>query len=311
MQHNSKLLKLFTFIIAVASMMAFTVISVQNKQAKTTDLACCHIDGEDNPYAAIEEFADLTYDDEFIGSHELPTTVSNHTYAGKVIEYATPDGKKAKAYVNMANRKSNNYLFVIHEWWGLNDNVKKEADQLFKDLKKMKVNVVALDLYDGKVATTRENAGKYMRGTKPKRAAAIINGAIKMANEKSKEAGKGKAKIGTIGWCFGGGWSLQSSILAGDQGIGCVMYYGMPEKDESRLKMLKADVLGIFAKKDRWINPKVVGQFEQRMKNVGKKVKVHQYDADHAFANPSSPRYAEKAAKDAYAKTMKFFKKRF
>jgi len=309
MQHNSKLLKLFVLIIAVVSMMAFTVISVQNKQT-TTDLACCHV-GEDDPYAAIEEFADLTFDDEFVNSHELPTKVNSQVYTGKMVEFTTSDGKKAKAYANMANRKSNKYLLVIHEWWGLNDNVKKEADQLFKDLKKKKINVLALDLYDGNVATTREDAGKYMRGTKPERAAAIINGAIKMANEKAQKAGKGKAKIGTIGWCFGGGWSLQSSILAGDQGIGCVMYYGMPEKDESRLKMLKADVLGIFAKKDRWITPKVVEEFEQRMKTVGKKVKVYQYDANHAFANPSSPRYAEKAAKDAYAKTMAFFKKRF
>ncbi|HAS44500.1 MAG TPA: dienelactone hydrolase [Microscillaceae bacterium] len=307
MQHNSKLLKLFIFILAVASMMAFTVISVQNKQTTKTNLACCHVDGEDDPYASIEEFADLTFDDEFVNSHEMPTTVNNHAYTGKMVEFTTADGKTAKAYANMSNRKSNKYLLVIHEWWGLNDNVKKEADQLFKDLKKKNINVLALDLYDGKVATTRKDAGTYMRGTKPKRAAAIINGAIKMANEKAK----GKVKIGTIGWCFGGGWSLQSSILAGDQGIGCVMYYGMPEKDESRLKMLKADVLGIFAKKDRWITPKVVGEFEQRMKTVGKKVKVYQYDADHAFANPSSPRYAEKAAKDAYAKTMKFFKKRF
>ena len=307
MQHNSKLLKLIVFIVAVASMMAFTVISTQTKQSKTR-LACCYVDEADNPYTAIEDFAALTSDEAFVNSHDLPTTVKGHTYVGKIVEYATPDGQKAKAYVNIANRKSNKYLFVIHEWWGLNDNVKKEADQLFKDLKKMKVNVIALDLYDGKVATTRENAGKYMRGTKPARAAAIINGAIKMANEKSKS---GKAKIGTIGWCFGGGWSLQSSILAGDQGIGCVMYYGMPEKDESRLKMLKADVLGIFAKKDRWITPKVVDAFEQRMKSVGKKVDVYQYDAGHAFANPSSKSYVKKAAKDAYAKTMKFFKKRF
>lgn len=307
MRHNYKLFKLFALVIAASSITAFTVIKVQTNKTTTTKLACCHVDGEDDPYAAIEEFANLTYDNEFVNSHELPTTVNNYLYTGKIVEYTTPDGKKAKAYANMADSKSDKYLLVIHEWWGLNDNVKKEADKLFKDLKKKKVNVLALDLYDGKVATTRQDAGKYMRGTKPKRAAAIINGAIKMANEK---AGK-KVKVGTIGWCFGGGWSLQSSILAGDQAIGCVMYYGMPEKDVNRLKMLQTDVLGIFAKKDKWINPKVVGEFEEKMKSVGKKVKVHQYDADHAFANPSSARYVKKAAKDAYKKTMKFLKKRF
>lgn len=307
MQHYSKLLKILLLVTVVAIITAFTVSRIQAPKTIKTQLACCHIDEKDKPYAAIEEFADLSCEDAFVNSHELPAIVDNHSYTGKMLEFTTPDGKKAKAYANFTNKKSKNYLLVIHEWWGLNNHVKKEADQLFKDLAKRHVNILALDLYDGKVATTRQDAGKYMRSTKAERAEAIIKGAIRIANEK---AGK-TAKIGTIGWCFGGGWSLQSSILAGKQGIGCVMYYGMPEKDANRLKMLKADVLGIFALKDRWITPKVVKDFEAKMKSVKKKVSVHQYDANHAFANPSSPRYTEKAAKDAYAKTLKFLKKRF
>jgi carboxymethylenebutenolidase len=117
-----------------------------------------------------------------------------------------------------------------------------------------------------------------------------------------------KACIATIGWCFGGGWSLQTSLLAGKQDIACVMYYGMPEKDVNRLKTLNGDVLGNFANKDGFITPKVVAQFAADMKTAGKKLELHQYDADHGFANPSNPIYNSDATKDAYAHTLAFLK---
>jgi carboxymethylenebutenolidase len=104
---------------------------------------------------------------------------------------------------------------------------------------------------------------------------------------------------------------LRSSILAGERGAGCVIYYGMPVEKASELAPLKADVLGIFAKKDGWINDKVVNKFEGLAKATGKKLEVQWYDADHAFANPSSPRYNEQAAREANKKTLVFLRNSF
>jgi carboxymethylenebutenolidase len=187
---------------------------------------------------------------------------------------------------------------MIHEWWGLNGYIKQEAEKLQKELGN--VNVYALDLYDGKVADNAQDAGRYMGEVKEDRARAIIQGAI-------DRAGK-KAKIYTIGWCFGGGWSLQASLMAGKQGRGCVMYYGMPESDLAKLKKLNADVLGIFAEKDAWITPAVVATFEKNMKDAGKKITVKSYDADHAFANPSNPKYSKEFAEDAHQRALAFFR---
>jgi carboxymethylenebutenolidase len=78
----------------------------------------------------------------------------------------------------------------------------------------------------------------------------------------------------------------------------------------NKLKTLHADVLGNFANKDAWINPKVVAKFEEDMKAAGKKLEVHQYDADHGFANPSNPIYNSDATKDAYTHTIAFLKPR-
>lgn len=257
-------------------------------------MACCA-----KP-SATQQFAMLASDKKFVLSHANPMPYHYQSTIGKSITYSTPDGKTAGAFEMKAKNPTNNWILVIHEWWGLNDFVKHESEKLYNDVGN--VNVLDLDLYDGKVATTREDAGKYMQAVNDARAQAIINGAIAYIGP--------KAHIATIGWCFGGGWSLQASLLAGKQDVACVMYYGMPEKDVNKLKALNGDVLGNFANKDGWINPKVVGQFAGDMKAAGKKLELHQYDADHGFANPSNPIYNSEATKDAYAHTITFLKAR-
>jgi len=117
-----------------------------------------------------------------------------------------------------------------------------------------------------------------------------------------------EAKIYTIGWCFGGGWSFQASLLAGKQAAGCVMYYGQPEKDQTKLKALNTDVLFIAATQNQWINKEVVSTFEKDMKSAGKKLTVKNYEADHAFANPSNPKFSKVLAAEAYSQTLAFFR---
>ncbi len=241
--------------------------------------------------------AQFSEDKEFQEAHEEPAA-TQYKGKGQMIDFPTPDGQQASAYVLAPAHTSDKALLVIHEWWGLNDHIKREAEMLFDSLGD--VLVMALDIYDGNVATTREKAGEYMQAVKPERARAIIQGAL-------GQAGSG-SKIGTIGWCFGGGWSLKASIMAGNQGAGCVMYYGMPVESAADLGPLKADVLGIFAEKDEWITPEVVQNFEKICDKANKDLEVHSFDADHAFANPSSPRYVEEAAKKANALALSFLR---
>jgi len=253
----------------------------------------------------MSEFSD---DKDFQEKHEPPVDVSEYKPTGRSVTIKTMDGKQTQLYGNRPKEASSKYLFVIHEWWGLNENVKKEADQLFKALDE-KVTVIALDLYDGKVATTPEEAGKIMKSVDEERANAIIKGAI---NELYRygDRMKVKPKIATIGWCFGGGWSLKSSILAASAGAGCVMYYGMPVKTAKELAPLQADILCIHPKQDKWITEEVISEFETLTKATGKNFKVHRFDADHAFANPSSPRYNEAAAQEANKIAIDFLKEK-
>lgn len=253
--------------------------------------ACC--------VKATDQFAALGKDKNFVNAHDEPLPFVYESTKGKDINYKLADGTTAHAFEIKADKQTPYYLFVIHEFWGLNDYVKQQSERLSNELG---VNVLAIDLYDGKVSANRDSAAKLMQSVDNNRAVSIIKGAYDYAGS--------NAKIFTLGWCFGGGWSLQTALLGASQVKGCVMYYGMPEKDVNRLKTLDCDVIGFFAKKDQWINPDVVNQFEQNMKTAGKKVTTYEYDADHAFANPSNPVYNKSAADDANAKANAFIKER-
>jgi carboxymethylenebutenolidase len=237
----------------------------------------------------------------FQKSHALPKPYHHISKVGaQMIEFSTPDGQKANAYFIKAAQPTDYTLFVFQEWWGLNDHIKREAEHFYSTLGN--VNVLAIDMYDGKVATTREDAGKYMSGANPARLESIIKGAIAHVGP--------KAKIATVGWCFGGGLSLKASLLAEKQAVACVMYYGMPIRDPEQLKNLHTDVLGLFAGKEQWINPKVVAEFEASMKTAGKKVTTKIFDAEHAFANPSNPAYDKKATEEAWNLAIGYFREK-
>jgi len=253
--------------------------------------------------SSTEKFAMFASNKDFNAMHASPRKYVHVSEAGgKMIQFKCPDGKDANGYLIMAGKKTNNWILVFQEWWGLNDNIKRQSEDLYKDLGN--VNILALDMYDGNLATDPETAKKYMQEFKQERGDMIIKGGL-------DHVGK-NAKVGTVGWCFGGGQSLLASLQAGKQAAACVMFYGMPVEDVEKLKTLNSDVLMIWPTQDKWINKDMMDKFESNMQKAGKKVTIKAYEADHAFANPSNAMgtYNETAAKDAYNNTLEFFKAR-
>lgn len=236
----------------------------------------------------------------FANMHEPPLFFKIGKAKGKMIAMKAIDGKDAQAFEIKSKKKSRNYILVIQEWWGLNDYIKAEAKNLSNSLNN--ANILALDMYDGKVAATPDSAMKLVQGANTDRLERIIKAAISYAGP--------DARIFTIGWCFGGMWSLQASILAGNQGAGCVMYYGRPETNIEKLKRLNCDVIGFFGNKDKSPSPQMVNAFEENMKAAGKILIANKYEAGHGFANPSNPSYDKAAREDAYKKTITFLKAR-
>ncbi|MBD2702670.1 dienelactone hydrolase family protein [Spirosoma sp. BT702] len=266
------------------------------QKSQQTEIVLCHAPAGPN---VSHDMAQMAADPAFQKLHENPLLFT-YVGAGDMIKFSTPDGQSANGFLLKSKNPSNKWLLVYQEWWGLNDNIKQQSEAFYNDLKD--VNVLAVDMYDGKVATDRAEAGKLMSGASKDRLTSIVKGAIAYAGP--------KAEFGSVGWCFGGMLSLQSALQEGQQAKGCVMYYGRPEQDVEKLKTLQTDVLGIFGSKDKGITPESVKQFEENMQKAGKKVTVKMYDADHGFANPSNPIYDKEAATDAYKLSLAYLKEK-
>ena len=191
-------------------------------------------------------------------------------------------------------------IIVIHEWWGLNDNIKAATRRLAGE----GYVALAVDLYDGKTAGTPQEAQALMTELVAQPDAARAN--LRQAYEYLEKYAFAP-RIGSIGWCLGGGWSLQTGLLFPDQLDAMVMYYGQLVNADSELETLKMPLLGFFGGRDQSIPVREVQDFRKRLIALGKNAQILIYpDADHAFANPSGGNYNEKAALESWQETLKF-----
>ncbi|HFC04445.1 MAG TPA: dienelactone hydrolase family protein [Rhizobiales bacterium] len=219
---------------------------------------------------------------------------------GEMKSIKGPDGTIANGYFVKPKTTKPATIILIHEWWGLNDQIKAVAN----DLAEQGYLAYAIDLYGGKSTRKAEEASRLMDAVDPVKATAMLATAINHFHQFPHSNGK----VGTIGWCFGGGWSLNASIAAPVDAT--VIYYGNLNRSETDLAKLKGPVLGHFAEQDGWINPEMVAGFKARMAKANKadSLQTFTYSADHAFANPTSARYDAKDAALAWQRTLAFFK---
>jgi carboxymethylenebutenolidase len=249
--------------------------------------------------------ASFLSDPSFLAAHEAPLEFRFQSSVGHEVTFTTPAGASVGGGYYVPQRVGVKVgLVMVHEWWGLNDYIKREAVRLHEATG---YAVLAVDLYDGHVASTPDEAGKLMAAVDQHAASYTVTSAVRAL--KRGTFGPAVAKVGSIGWCFGGGWSLQTAIQGGPDVKACVMYYGYPDLTPGDLSKLHGPVLMMEALKDKWITPQVVAKFKTAMKSAGKSLTVRTYSADHAFANPSNPHYDRKDAVDAMAATLQFYRR--
>jgi len=268
----------------------FTLLIIMLCTVAAFAQSCCTKEGA--------TWKELAMNVDFKNAHLPPLPLNYTPPAGSMMSFETLDGKPGNAFYLPSDEATNKVLIIFHEWWGLNDYIKREAVNWQNLLGN--VDVYAIDLYDGKVATDPDVASALMSGLDPKRAETIIKGLL-------SKIGPNK-QIVTLGWCMGGSWSFTASVLAGQQATGCVMYYGFPEKDDKRTAAIKTDVVYVYGTQDKFIKQFMVDQFGEKIKATGHKFSLYSYDAPHAFANPSNPAYNSLFATQAQNITLKFFK---
>ncbi len=191
-------------------------------------------------------------------------------------------------------------LVVIHEWWGLNDWVKEQA----RNFAEQGYVALAPDLYRGQSTGDPAVAHQLSRGMPQDRAIRDLRAAFAFLSARGDVE---KSKIGSVGWCMGGGLSLQLAVNEPTLAA-CVVYYGSMPTDNSDIQKIRAPVLGSFGAEDRGIPVDSVHAFERAMKAAGKSVDIKIYPgAGHAFQNPNNKLgYRQNAAEDAWERTLEF-----
>lgn len=191
-------------------------------------------------------------------------------------------------------------LIVIHEWWGLNENIEAMTERLAGE----GYLALAVDLYGSDAAETPDRARQLVETAANSRAAVEDN--LRQAYDYLQ--GQNATAIASIGWCFGGSWSLNTALLLPDELDAAVIYYGGDlVLDPEQLDTLEMPILGIFGGLDQNPSVETVRAFASVLTNLEKSVEIHIYEgANHAFANPSGTRYNAEAAEDAWERTIAF-----
>jgi carboxymethylenebutenolidase len=187
-------------------------------------------------------------------------------------------------------------VVMIHEWWGLNEHMRAQADELAKH----GYRVLAVDLF-GRVATTADEARTQVSSLDQAKALENLKAAEKFLRD------RGSQKVASLGWCFGGGQSLRLATAPGESLDATVVYYGNLPTDTEALKNITWPVLGIFGDQDQSIPTSTVGKFKEALTALNIENQIHVYPGvGHAFANPSNAGFAPQETADAWEKTLAF-----
>ena len=197
-------------------------------------------------------------------------------------------------------------VIMIHENKGLNDHIKNMANLLARQ----GYVVLAVDLFKGEVSVDPNDTRRMVQSVRnnPEHAISNLQTAVKYV---SSLPNVDSSKVASIGWCFGGGQSLQLALNSQDHPLAAtILYYGTPlVTDKGNLSKIKWPVLGIFGDQDRGIPVEKVNQFKAALEEDGITNEIHIYPGvGHAFANPSGANYAPKETQDAWQKTLSFLK---
>jgi carboxymethylenebutenolidase len=212
------------------------------------------------------------------------------------------NGEETQAYLAIPEGGSGPGVIVIQEWWGLVPHIEEVCNRFAG----AGFAALAPDLYHGKSTTSPDEAGKLMMAINIAETEKDLAGAARFLGAHQATTGD---KIGVVGFCMGGQLALYAASR--NPAIGaCVNYYGVHPEVHPEFQNIKAPVLGFFAEKDAFVNPRVVKALEEELVAAGVSVDFHTYPGtDHAFFNDTRPEvYVEDAAKDSWNRMLELFR---
>ena len=221
------------------------------------------------------------------------------------VKYSSIDGTAISAYITRPRgSEAHPAVLVIHEWDGIKEHIRDVARRLAKS------GYVALapDLlsrYGGTGSfSTQQAAIAAGRKLDDDSITKDLSGAVNYLKGQSFVRAN---RIGVIGFCWGGGKALLFTTRSKDLSAS-VIYYGSNPANLEDVKNISAPVLGQYGAADERITS-AVPKLDEAMKRYGKSFEYKVYPgAPHAFNSDVSPSYREDAAKEAWGRTLEFFK---
>jgi carboxymethylenebutenolidase len=188
-------------------------------------------------------------------------------------------------------------IVIIHEYWGLNNNIKKVTKQLARQ----GYTVLAVDLYHGETTTDPDQAARLASQIDQAQAVQNMRSAVDYLQTQEQIT-----KVASLGWCFGGGQSLKLAT-SGMKLDGTVIYYGQLTAEKNELEKISWPILGIFGAEDQIVPLQSVEKFKSALDEPKIPNQIIVYPGvGHAFANPSGTNYAPEQTQDAWSKTLTF-----
>jgi carboxymethylenebutenolidase len=236
-----------------------------------------------------------------LSSADITVTANSHT---ERVSYANVDGKEVFGYLALPDGPGPHPAVVlIHEWWGLNDNIRENARRFAEQ----GYVALAVDLYEGAATTDQTEAGRLagaVRGNTD-RAMDNLSQAVRYLRNRAEVDDE---RLASVGWCFGGGWSYE--MAKNDLGMDAtVMYYGQFNADDD-LEEMKSHIIGHFGEEDTSIKVDDVREFQATLQTQSGEHEVYIYpNAGHGFANEDNPNYNAEAADMAWQRTVAFLTK--
>ena len=222
---------------------------------------------------------------------------------GEIVEFPS-NGHNGRGYLARSVEGAGPGLIVIQEWWGLVPHIQDLCDRFAAE----GFTALAPDLYRGQTTTEPDEAGKLMMSMNLEDAARDMGGAIDLLTSSDAVRGEG---VGVVGFCMGGGLALVLAVQRPDDVKAVVPFYGLIpwEGAQPDWRRLAAPVQGHYAEQDGFFTPELAAQLEAELKQLGKTVEFHQYDADHAFFNDTRPEVHDPDASHlAWERTVDFFR---
>jgi carboxymethylenebutenolidase len=225
-----------------------------------------------------------------------------HAVITDTLAYGEVNEQNVKGYFAFPEEKmgASPAIILIHEWWGLNDDMRLLANQFAAE----GFIVLAVDLFGGNTATGPGEARKLMLDVFEHPEFAEEN--LQKARDWVLEVA-GASQVAVVGYGFGGGWSLNAAIALPDQFDAAVIYYGLVTDNEEVLENIELPVLGFFGGADNTIPVESVRTFDAALENLGKDHEINIYpSAKGGFANPNGRNYYQNLAEISWQRTMEF-----